>query len=129
MNIEEYMEQYDEIASEVCNNDEPNMMFEDISNDEISMEICDALDIDTFDLLEDFSPNKALKTTNANVARGYAMLYLLRMEVFLLAKIRKIGNKDFNDKVIANSEYYYLKFSDIFKSIRLGEPVKHMWLH
>ncbi len=118
----DFFDQYDDIATQVCDNPYPNTDLDiEMSNTELCGEICDLLDIDSFDLFEDLVPAELIKSDSAAVVRAHAFMYLLRWQTFYLARDMGVGLEDFNEAAIAHSELWYIRLSERYVELNGGE--------
>lgn len=126
--IQAFFDPYDDIAVEVCSSPYPNEILPDLTNLDICEEVCDALDVDTFDLFADIPTATIETSTDPETVRAYAFMYLLRWQIFAVAKEFGVGGDDFNDLALAHSEVWYLRLANRYSVLTGGEENK-TWLN
>lgn len=104
---------FDEIADVVCQDASPNTPYGiELSNAELCDEICDAWDVDCFDLFADQQPKEALGSEEIEYVRAYAYYYLLRYQTFENAKDYGVGTPQICEALVAHSEAWFLRFQE-----------------
>ena len=125
-----YFDIYDDIAYAVCDSDHPLESFGlGISNQEVCGEICDAWDVEYFDMFEDINPEDAEVSTDSEIVKAAAFLYLLRFQVFSIAKREEIGDPTFNEMVMAHSELWYMRLCDRYGELTSGRRPDRTWMN
>lgn len=122
---EDFFEQYDELATDICADTQPNFDLDlEQSNEELCHEICDLEDVDHFDLFDDLDPEATLKSDDPAVVRATAFKYLLRYQTFSTAETQGIGDETFNALAIAHSELWYIRLTDRYVELHGGAADK-----
>ena len=126
--IDDFFDQYDDIAVEVCDMPYPNEIISDYTNMEICSEICDLLDVDYFDMFADINITEEIKAENPERLKALGFIYLLRWQVFVAALEIGVGNQEFNERAIAHSEMWYIRLANRHLEVMGGDADKS-WLN
>lgn len=130
MDKEDFYAQYDELAIKVLEDPRPNIGINiPQSNIELADEVCDLWEVDSFDIFEDIDAAEIYTSEDQNQILGAAYIYLLRLLVFSTAQRHSIGSNPFNVRAVADSEQWYVRLTERWKSLRAGTPTQHLWLH
>jgi len=127
--VAEFFDRYDEIALAVLDDTRPNHQNGmEISNREMTEEVCRLMDWEDFDIFTPFDFGKVYKTGAVHQILAHFYIAHLRLEVFYSAQQEEIGDLLFNKTAISFSEYWYLRLRDRYDSLYAGEETSHKWL-
>ena len=127
---EDFFDQYDDIACMICEQDYPLVDFGiDMTNIELCGQICDDMDVEYFDMFAEIVPDDALKSESAELVRATAFIYLLRFQVFSVAKHEGLGDDAFNEAAIAHSEAWYLRLTGRYGQLTSGNEPDKTWIN
>jgi hypothetical protein len=128
--VDSFLAPYDDIAVEVVDSTLPNT---DVgltySSRELAENICQTMGWESFDLFESHAFEKVAARAESSECLSYAFIAFLRWRVFTTAQERKIGAPDFNAKVAAHSEFWYIKLLDVWNKQNPGSEQMRPWVH
>lgn len=128
--VYEFFEQYEDLACAVIDDDRPNLHVDmEISNSEMTEEVCRLLGWPDFDLFDAYDFQKIYERGSMEQLLAYFYIAHLRLELFTSARIQRIGDHVLNQMACSFSEYWYLKLRDRYDSLYAGRETKHDWMH
>jgi len=128
-NIEDFFEQYDELATHVCSDTIPNIgSGVEHTNEQMCDEICEIEDVDHFDLFADLDPEAVMESGDSTITKSTAFKYLLRYQTFRTAEEYGVGDATFNELAIAHSELWYIKLTHKYAEL-CGVETDNTWMH
>lgn len=128
--VAEFFDQYDDLALAVIEDQRPNIQNGmEVSNAEMVEIICDMMDWEFFDLFTPYDFEDAYKNGSMNQILAHCYIAYLRCELFHSARQEGVGDFAVNQYAGAFSEYWYMKLSDKYDAMYIGESTSHSWVH
>lgn len=127
---DDFFEQYEDLAVAVISDERPNDNIGiSLCNAEMAEAVCEILDIDGFDLFENFDFATAYEKAPTKHMLGYTFLAYLRWQLWIAACHNQVGDMEFNTTACVHAELWYLRLNDRYKAMAQGEYTQHKWLN
>ena len=131
IDLPSFFDDYEDLAVEIVDDAESNEAEYCLpySNRELADMICGAMDWEDFDLFEKQPFEEVYERRDEAELLAYAFISFLRYRLFKAAGEQGIGNALFNQKVMAYSEYWYIRLVEKWNQLSGDAPKIKPWVN
>lgn len=128
--IEDFFEQYEDVALAVVSAEQPNIhVGTQMSNADMAETVCQIMDWEWFNLFDEYDYELVYKSGTPPMLMAFCYIAFLRWKLWETALQNSVGDKGFNEKACAYDQSWYLRLRDRYTAVVTGKETEHRWLH